>query len=76
MAVVVDDPVAHANNLVERNAGKLGASLGSQARSRFPGDQETPQDRILSLAVLQKLPARLPGDVARMISTERKILSR
>src|SRR5207245_6459835 len=48
----------------ERDFGKLGSSLGGQARSRFPGDQEAPQDRILRLAVLQKLLARLPGDVA------------
>jgi hypothetical protein len=64
MAVVMDDPVAHAGNLVERDAGKLGERFGRQARSRFPGNKDAPQDGILRLAVLEKPFARLPGYVA------------
>src|SRR5258708_1930420 len=64
LAVVMADPVAHADNLVKRDVRKRGARLGSQACSCFPGDQKAPQDRVLRLAVLQKLLARLPGDVA------------
>ena len=44
--------------------GKLGARFGHQARSRFPGNEDAPQDGSLRLAVLEELFARLPGDVA------------
>ena len=37
VAVVVNDAVAHADNLGERDAGKLGAGFGSQAGGGFPG---------------------------------------
>lgn len=50
MAVVMDDAVTHADNLVKGDAGKLGARLGRQARSRFSGDKDAPQDGILRLA--------------------------
>jgi hypothetical protein len=40
VAVIMYDAIAHADDLWERDAGKLGASLGSQARRCFPGDEE------------------------------------
>src|SRR5580698_9027751 len=64
MAVVVYDAVAHAGNLVERYAGELRASLRTQARGRFHGHQDAPQNGILRLAILQELLARLACNVA------------
>ena len=63
VAVVVNDAVAHADNLGERDAGKLGAGFGIQASGGFPGHEETPQNGVLCLGVLEKLLVRLLPDV-------------
>jgi hypothetical protein len=44
--------------LLEGDVRKLGAGFRGQTRCRFSGDQNAPQDRILSLAVLEELLVR------------------
>jgi hypothetical protein len=55
ITVVVDDAIAHAGDLVERDAGELGARLGCEAGGGFTGHQKTPKDGVLRLGVLGEL---------------------
>src|SRR5580692_3693068 len=47
IAVIVNDAIAHADHLPERNVGELGARLGRESRSGLPGDEKAPKDGIL-----------------------------
>lgn len=48
VAVVMDNAVTHAGDLVEWDAGKLRARLGREPGRRLPGDQEPSEDRVSS----------------------------
>lgn len=63
VAVVMHNPIAHADNLMEGDVWELSASVGGEAARRFSRDEKTPQDSILRLAICKELLARLSCDV-------------
>jgi hypothetical protein len=70
IAVIMNDTIAHTDDLRERDGRKLGARLGSQSRRCFTGHQEASQNGVLRLGVLKKVFARLTSDV-RLNSLDR-----
>lgn len=49
VTVVVHDVVAHANDFVERNSGKVRTGLRNEPGSSFPCDEQTAKNGILGL---------------------------
>ena len=63
VAIVMHNPIAHADNLIERDVWELSASIGGEAARRFSRHEKTPQNSILSLAIRKELLACLSCDV-------------